>query len=129
MMDRVAQSLTALVRARTGENATGTTWTMEPYVHARWQWVILPLALLAITLVFLITTIVLSAIQHIPTWRSSALPSLVYALDETTVAAMALHGPRVKTLEKEAGKHIMAMSAAGPWRLEGTRMERTGTHG
>lgn len=125
MMNRIALSLTAHMRNLTGETAAGTTQTVEQYVYARWGWAILPLILLALSLVFLITTIVLNAVRHIPTWRSSALPSLIYSLDEATTAAIAAHGPRLKALEEEAGQHTMAICTDGLWRLEGTRLEKT----
>ncbi|TKA83855.1 hypothetical protein B0A55_00160 [Friedmanniomyces simplex] len=125
LMDRIATSLTAHMRNLTGETAPGTTQVVEQYMHARWSWAILPLALLALTLIFLIATIALNASQRIPTWRSSALPSLVYGLDESTASAIAAQGPGLAGLEGEAERHLMAMSTdLGVWRLEGTELDR-----
>ncbi|KAE8152056.1 hypothetical protein BDV25DRAFT_170841 [Aspergillus avenaceus] len=52
----------------------GTTWTVESFVRVRWVWMILPIALVVMTIVFLIMTVVKTRNQYI--WKSSPLALL-----------------------------------------------------
>ncbi|KAI1076771.1 hypothetical protein F5B20DRAFT_572619 [Whalleya microplaca] len=82
----VAASMTKFLRlsaqtASTTKNpddvkAVGTAWTAEVYVHVRWPWMILPIAVEALALVFLVSTIVQSKVSGMAVWKSSTLPML-----------------------------------------------------
>ncbi|OTA55100.1 hypothetical protein K449DRAFT_438930 [Hypoxylon sp. EC38] len=82
----VAASMTKYLRLyeqtrKPGENrsdtmAVGTAWTAETYVHVRWEWMILPIALEGLALAFLVATIIQSKMSGIALWKSSTLPML-----------------------------------------------------
>ncbi|KAI1139212.1 hypothetical protein F5Y05DRAFT_341383 [Hypoxylon sp. FL0543] len=61
---------------RNDATAVGTAWTGETFVHVRWEWIILPVVLEGLALVFLIGTIVQSKVSGIALWKSSTLPML-----------------------------------------------------
>lgn len=120
----VASSLTAHIRGGTGETANGTTQSVIVIVEPRWAWLIFPLSVLAAGLAFLVVTIVLSANKRMPTWKSSTLPGMVYSMDVATSTAIAARGPILQDMEKEAKRHVVAMSRdEDPWTLRRTRYE------
>ncbi|KAF2088718.1 hypothetical protein K490DRAFT_55353 [Saccharata proteae CBS 121410] len=59
-----------------GTHALGITWQSETYVHVRWPWITLPVALEILTLVFLIGTIWRSNVAGVAVWKSSTLALL-----------------------------------------------------
>lgn len=126
-MDNIANSLTAQIRGVTGEKANGTTQSGVTVVHIRWSWLTFPVVVLALALVFVATTMVLSAREHMPTWKSNTLPGVVYSMDENTCAAIAARGPRLRDMEKESRRHLVAMSRdEGRWMLMGSAQEYGG---
>lgn len=126
LMARIADSLTSQMRNMTGQSVSGSTQEAKLYVQPRWKWVIFPLVVLALALVFVIATMTMSAVKQIPTWKSSSLPTMVYSLDEATSTAIAVHGPRLERLEEAAKNYTMVMSLDHEmWELEGDRRENT----
>src|SRR5699024_5121795 len=84
MFDSLASALTTHARSKVCAATTnGTTWTVESYVHVRWLWMILPIALVAFTLVFFIATIWNTRNQFI--WKSSPLALLFSNVDAPEV--------------------------------------------
>lgn len=84
MFDSLTSSLTTHARSKVCAATTnGTTWTVESYVHVRWLWMILPIALVAFTLVFFIATIWNTRNQFI--WKSSPLALLFSNVDAPEV--------------------------------------------
>jgi hypothetical protein len=80
IMDRVASSMTNSIR--TGPNRTeiyGTVEVSEQHIHVRWPWMILPAALVLLSVIFLVATMVL-ATRRCAGWKSSALPSFYHGL-------------------------------------------------
>ncbi|PWY88170.1 hypothetical protein BO70DRAFT_377746 [Aspergillus heteromorphus CBS 117.55] len=75
MFDSLASSLTMHARSSVcAASITGTTWTVESFVHVQWPWLTLPVVLLVLTLVFLVTTVIRTRNQFI--WKSSPLALL-----------------------------------------------------
>ncbi|GKZ81281.1 hypothetical protein AnigIFM56816_005795 [Aspergillus niger] len=75
MFQSLAGALTTHARnAVCKASVKGTTWTVESFVHVKWPWMILPIALMVLTLVFLVTTVVRTRNQFI--WKSSPLALL-----------------------------------------------------
>lgn len=62
----------------------GTAWTVVSYVHVRWPWLILPGALVLLSLIFLVIIILHTRNQYI--WKSSPLALLFsdLSIDEDT---------------------------------------------
>jgi len=79
-MDHVASSMTNSIR--TGPNSTevrGTVEVSEQHIRVRWPWMILPAALVVLSVMFLIVTMV-TATRRCAGWKSSALPSFYHGL-------------------------------------------------
>ncbi|KAJ5133316.1 hypothetical protein N7476_003455 [Penicillium atrosanguineum] len=75
MFESMASSLTLNARSKVcSASVNGTTWTMQSFVQVRWKWLILPGALVVLSLVFLVVTVVHTKNQYI--WKSSPLALL-----------------------------------------------------
>lgn len=86
IMDRVARRMTNSIR--TGPNQTeihGEVKIAEQHIQVRWPWMILPAALVLLSVVFLIVTMVMAG-KRSAGWKSSALPSFYHGLFEGDVA-------------------------------------------
>ena len=119
VMQQVASSLTTSMRTTGNEPLASASLSLETYVHARWDWVTLPLILLAFTLVFMISAVVVSIVKGVPTWKSSSLPAFVYQFDPETSSAIGSSGPRLSKLEKQAEEYSMMLSVDyEPWRFD-----------
>ncbi|ORY61659.1 uncharacterized protein BCR38DRAFT_487403 [Pseudomassariella vexata] len=67
---------TCSINNSTSGLACGTVWMVETYVHVRWPWMVLPIALEGLALVFLVCTIIKSKSSGVALWKSSTLPLL-----------------------------------------------------
>ncbi|PYH89369.1 hypothetical protein BO71DRAFT_389806 [Aspergillus ellipticus CBS 707.79] len=75
MFQSLASSLTIHARSSVcAATVNGTTWTAESFVHVQWPWLILPIVLLVLTLIFLATTVIRTRHQFV--WKSSPLALL-----------------------------------------------------
>jgi hypothetical protein len=110
----VAQSLTTYFRSATNETATGSTQELEQYIHVRWQWLLVPVSMVALNAAFVIATDLQSRRYGVPSWRTSALASMLSETSAEEGATATLHdgtlfiGPpgrfdRVSDLEEWAG--------------------------
>ena len=101
MMANVARSMTTDIRTvgysqtvngqgATGEyqSANGTAWEVQAFVHVRWAWLSLLIALEILSLIVVLATVILSARNDIPTWKASALPVLRCRLTPDTEQSM-----------------------------------------
>ncbi|ETS79526.1 hypothetical protein PFICI_09379 [Pestalotiopsis fici W106-1] len=66
--------------------ALGIAWTTETFVHVRWLWMILPVALEVLVLVFLVGTVFQSNRSGLPGWKSSTMPLIQGKLGELQLA-------------------------------------------
>jgi hypothetical protein len=75
VFESLASSLTTHARSKVCDNTKrGVAWTMQSYVTVRWLWMILPIALVVLSLVFLAITVFHTRRQYI--WKSSPLALL-----------------------------------------------------
>jgi hypothetical protein len=75
VFESLASSLTTHARSKVCDyTKRGTAWTMQSYVQVRWLWMILPIALVVLSLVFLGITVFHTRRQYI--WKSSPLALL-----------------------------------------------------
>ncbi|KAI1506627.1 hypothetical protein F5X99DRAFT_11280 [Biscogniauxia marginata] len=84
----VAASMTRVLRlwpqsTRSGKifnseemEAKGTVWMTETYVHVRWPWMALPVAIEGLAFIFLVCTIIQSKASGVAVWKSSTMPML-----------------------------------------------------
>jgi hypothetical protein len=80
----VAASATKHIRE--GENrgagfVNGTSFKSEGRVHVRWAWIILPVLLALLSIVFLVATMIRAARKHLPVWKTSSLPALFHGIE------------------------------------------------
>jgi hypothetical protein len=83
LLQNISISITNLMRNvdNTTAPAVGQVWNTETIVHVRWIWFIYPIAVIVLTLLFLVATIVQSSTQHIKVWKSSILAVLFHGFD------------------------------------------------
>lgn len=75
VFESLASSLTTHARSKVCHSTkNGTAWTTQSYVQVRWPWMALPIALVVLSLVFLVVTVVHTRRQYI--WKSSPLALL-----------------------------------------------------
>lgn len=85
-VQRLADAMTHSVRANSNETVTawGQALMGETYVHVRWEWIILPVLILFISLIFIVATVLKSSseMKEVGIWKTSALAALMNGLDE-----------------------------------------------
>ena len=75
---------------------------MEIFIHVRWQWLILHVALFVTSSIFLFMVIQMSYREHAPVWKSSSLAMLFHRLDERERGMM-----KVALRDGEAGYRLV----------------------
>lgn len=119
-MQRLATVMTNAMRQSSNDSALGESFSQETYVEVRWVWLILPLALLGLTLIFLVGTVVRTSMEseRVGVWKNSAIATLLYGLpDEMQQKIAASHGqgtPRAKAKEMN-----VRMLSTKKWRISG----------
>jgi hypothetical protein len=119
-MERLATTLTNLLRSRSNENATGSSFGEETFVEVRWGWLSLPMGLLGLTLVFLVATIVRTSTDKdgVGVWKTSAIATLLYglpdALQQKIITAKMDGTPRTRARELN-----VRMVPTKGWRISG----------
>jgi hypothetical protein len=85
-MERLTTALTNKVRAsRSSELVAGTAYNLETYVAVHWAWLTFPLVMLALSVIFLVATIIKTSKggnAEVAIWKTSAMPTLLYCLPE-----------------------------------------------
>jgi hypothetical protein len=86
---KITEAMTRAVRNTPATNGTlgvvnGIAWESKVHVQIRWPWMILPLALLAISLLFLLMTMIKSSREEktVGIWKCSAIAILFNGLGE-----------------------------------------------
>jgi len=85
-IERFALALTNAVRSSSSKvMLQGDAYLTEPYVQIRWAWLTFPLVLSILSLVFLVSTIIKTSKDGATgVWKTSAMPTLIYALPKET---------------------------------------------
>jgi hypothetical protein len=76
----LATSMGNYIRLKGSSSTSGTTETMETYIHVRWLWLVLPFSLEALALLTLIATAILSSSRGIPIWKCSVLAPMFHGV-------------------------------------------------
>lgn len=93
----LASSLTINARSKVcNAVVNGTAWTDQSFVHVRWLWLILPGSLVALSLAFLVITIIHTRNQYI--WKSSPL-ALLFSDLQVDEASTMRPDPTLKGME------------------------------
>jgi len=93
-MANIATAMTNNMRRKSGTVVLGQALTSETYIHVRWLWLLLPLAMMILATVFLVLTIQQSHRWGIPSWRSSALAVMVHGVRTVEADALGSGGDR-----------------------------------
>ncbi|KAF2723535.1 hypothetical protein K431DRAFT_344753 [Polychaeton citri CBS 116435] len=105
IFDRLADSLTLLVRRQGGLLHLDHASSVRIYVECRWVFLVLPIVLLVVTVVFMAVTIAMSARRNVPTWKSAQLPVLVHGVQERFDSAIG-SGVRPLSQMREAARDL-----------------------
>lgn len=85
LMSDLAVSMTTAFRGFNGAvPCNGTSVSAESYVHVRWGFAVLPIAVVVSCLVFLLAAMVKTRTSGAQLWKSSALAALFHGLDADT---------------------------------------------
>lgn len=79
-MRNIATSMTNNMRLKSKTVVQGTALSLQPYIHVRWLWLLLPIVMILGTALFLLLTVWQSRRWGVPTWRSSALAVMVHGI-------------------------------------------------
>jgi hypothetical protein len=85
-VERLAIALTNSIRSsQSGDMLAGEAYQQETYVKIKWEWLSFPFALLSLSLIFLVSTIIkTSSDGETGIWKNSAMPTLIYSLPKET---------------------------------------------
>lgn len=121
LINNISQSMTTRMRqsARTDPNAQilGDAYELDSFVQVRWKWLALPLALLLLTLVFLLAAIRTSAQAKVLPWKSSSIALLFHGLSEDRREAGRWVERRAELHEIAGGMQVQLVRTDKGWRL------------
>lgn len=123
---RLASAMTDRMRSAglTNEQIEADAYNREVYVSVRWAWLTFPVALLLLTLAFLVATI--SKTSHTGTigvWKTSAMPTLIYGLPKETQTQLSSTAPWNNSAEAKKLR-VKLMPNTG-WRVSGQSFLRS----
>ena len=84
VLENIAASFSKLAIDKGGETVTGTVKVSETYILVRWEWMILPISLVAVGALLLLATIIRHSRHRNNLWRSSLLPLLYHQVEMST---------------------------------------------
>jgi hypothetical protein len=70
----IAQILSTYFRMVSGQYATITTEISEQYIRVQWEWLLVPLALVVLNIIFVLLVRLQTHQLGLPSWRNSTLP-------------------------------------------------------
>lgn len=129
-LNHLATALTNVIRSSDDhtEMIRGSAFEMESFVEVQWAWLSLPLALLALTCLFLVATIIRSSMEQesFGVYKTSAIATLLFGLpDEMQKKIMSSKEkgtPRANAKETK----VKWVPKAG-WRFSGHTLSPTST--
>jgi hypothetical protein len=117
-LERLAEAVTNVIRSASDtDEVSGKAWDNEVYVDVRWAWLSLPLGLLLFSFVFLLATVIKSAMEkdQISIRKNSAIATLLYGFPDHYQKRLAKSNskgtPRAKAKELK-----VRLSATRGWR-------------
>jgi hypothetical protein len=120
-MARLAGAVTNVVRSSSSaETIVGEAFDQEVYVLVRWAWLSLPIGLLLISFVFLLATVVKSAMEkdQVSIRKNSAIATLLYGLPDHYQKKLAKSDSK-GTPRARAKELKVKLSPTGGWRVSG----------
>ena len=101
----------------TPENEPGTTSSFEVYFKFQWPWMIVPIAAVILSLVFLLLTIELCRRSTIPAWKSSLLALLLSLSSGLRRDTGGAKGP-LDMHERAQGRNVRLEAKDGQWQID-----------
>ncbi|CAN9085882.1 unnamed protein product [Alternaria alternata] len=115
-MQRLASALTNVIRSnpQSHELLVGEAYNEEKFIYINWSWLIFPILLLVLSLVFLVATIFkTSKDTDTGIWKTSAIPALIYSLPKDLQPGLA-----TSVTSRSKKVRIRLMPKQG-WRVSG----------
>lgn len=110
VVDGVGQALTGRFQQLATASVSGTATRNYVVMEVRWIWVMYPLALLVLSLVSLVATILATHVRHMAVWKESTLPLLYRytgdGLGALTTATTLPPVPSVKALSNKVSQIV-----------------------
>lgn len=118
-MERLATAMKNAMRSVTNVTlpVKGDASSMEVYVSVRWVWLILPLSLLHLSLVFLLATMKKTAKEGV--WKTSAIATLLYGLPDDMQRKITTEANNCTPRSKSKQLKVKLHGTQG-WRVSGT---------
>lgn len=126
-LDNLSTRLTNLMRSSSSSKKTemrsGPAYDKETFVDVRWEWLALPLGLLALTFIFLVSTIIRSSLEqdYVGVWKTSAIATLLYGLPDEMQKKISKSKENGTPRAKAREVRVKWLPKAG-WRLSGNTM-------
>ena len=123
-MERIARAMTNVVRsdADSNELIIGSASSPETYVRVEWGWLAFPLVMLLLSIVFLVATIIKTSQQTydgIGTWKTSAMPALIYSLPKDLQQGLTT-SVTPRSISKRGSKKVkVRLMPKQGWRVSG----------
>lgn len=121
LITNISQSITTRMRQTARNDPTahilGAAYELDSFVHVRWKWLTLPLALLLLTLIFLLAAIRTSAQPEVLLWKSSSIALLFHGLSEERREAGCWVERRAELHEIAGGMKVRLVKTDRGWRL------------
>jgi hypothetical protein len=122
--ERLTTAVTNVIRSNSYSNEflAGDAFITETYIAVHWAWLSFPLAMLVLSMVFLIATIVkTSKNTHgaVGVWKTSALPTLMYGLPQETRHNLATASTWRNENSDGTSKIKLRLSPEQGWRVSG----------
>ncbi|KAH7093062.1 hypothetical protein FB567DRAFT_433121 [Paraphoma chrysanthemicola] len=120
-MERLGEAMTNAIRSTSSsEMVWGQAFDNEVYVSVRWGWLSLPLGLLLVSCVFLLATVIKSAIEkdQVSIRKNSAIATLLYGFPEHYQKRLAKSNSTGTPREKAKNLKVR-LSPTGGWRASG----------
>lgn len=98
----------------------GNVYGMVAYIHIRWAWLTMPIAMIVTSSVFLCITIVRTAQAQIPAWKGSPLNTLFCRVDDELERLVGTALDTDNGVVKKIGHQPMALQRdeAGKWSVK-----------
>jgi hypothetical protein len=123
-MERIAQAMSNVVRsdANSNELIIGSASSPETYVIVYWGWLTFPLAMLILSGVFLVATMAKTSrhvYDDIGTWKTSAMPALIYSLPQDHHQGLAKSVTSTRISNRRSQKVRIRLMPKQGWRVSG----------
>lgn len=125
-MERFAESFTNSMRSSDSkEMVLGDAYETTKFVSVHWEWLSFPFALLVLSLAFLVSTMIKTSKDTATgTWKTSAMPTLIYGLPEEARGKLAPGSDWNRTQGHSRKVRIRLMPTMG-WRVSGQEFLRS----